>query len=159
MGRKSTRQEITLSDADRARLEAVRARVEGCAVFDSLNAYFTAIEGCIAHHNAHHARPSVPMDPEAGGPRRGVQGRTPEASGNGIKFMNQTTRDPPDMTVAGFVVPAGFHPSKRRPLPGTRKFREGIRVLSSAVIAIQVMRNRDRSRSQGEEKADSSVLD
>ena len=52
--------------------------------------------------------------------------------------------------------PFPFHPSKRQPLPRTQKLREGIRVLSSAVIA---MRDRDGSRYQGEESTDSSVLD
>ncbi|MCY4319777.1 MAG: hypothetical protein OXE76_11470, partial [Alphaproteobacteria bacterium] len=54
---------------------------------------------------------------------------------------------------------AGFHPSKRQPLPGTQKLWEGVRFLSHAVIAIQAMQNWDRSKSQGEEKTDSSVLD
>ncbi len=67
------------------------------------------------------------------------------------------------MTVAGFVLLtgglAGFHPSKRQPLPGTRKLREGVRILSRAVIAIRAMQDRDKSKSQGEEKTDSSVLD
>ena len=52
-------------------------------------------------------------------------------------------RGPPEMTIAGFVVLtgglAGFHPSKRQPLPGTRKLWEGVRFLSNAVIAIQAM--------------------
>ncbi len=47
------------------------------------------------------------------------------------------------MTIAGFVVPAGglagFHPSKRQPLPGTQKLREGVKFLSHAVITIQAM--------------------
>ena len=52
------------------------------------------------------------------------------------------------MTIAGFVVLAGglagFHPSKRRPLPGTQKLWEGIRFLSNAVIGIQVMQEWER---------------
>ncbi len=67
------------------------------------------------------------------------------------------------MTVAGFVLLtgglAGFHPSKRQPLPGTHKLREGVRILSRAVIASRAMQDRDKSKSQGEEKTDSSVLD
>ena len=51
------------------------------------------------------------------------------------------------MTVAQFVVLtgglAGFHPSKRQPLPGTQKLREGTRLLSNAVIAIRAMQNRN----------------
>ena len=47
------------------------------------------------------------------------------------------------MTIAGFVVLtgglAGFHPSKRQPLPGTQKLWEGVKFLSNAVIAIQAM--------------------
>ena len=57
-------------------------------------------------------------------------------------------RGPPEMTIAGFVVLAGglagFHPSKRRPLPGTQKLWEGIRFLSNAVIGIQVMQEWER---------------
>ncbi len=52
-------------------------------------------------------------------------------------------RGPPEMTVAGFVALtgglAGFHPSKRQPLPGTQKLWEGVRILSTAVIGIQAM--------------------
>ena len=72
-------------------------------------------------------------------------------------------RGPPEMTIASFVVLtgglAGFHPSKRQPLPGTQKLWEGVRFLSHAVIAIQAMQNWDKSKSQGEEKTDSSVSD
>ncbi len=52
-------------------------------------------------------------------------------------------RGPPDLTIAGFAVLtaglAGFHPSKRQPLPGTQKLWEGVKLLSYAVIAIQAM--------------------
>ena len=52
-------------------------------------------------------------------------------------------RGPPEMTIAGFVVLtgglAGFHPSKRQPLPGTQKLWEGVRFLSNAVISIKAM--------------------
>ena len=51
------------------------------------------------------------------------------------------------MTVAGFVVLtgglAGFHASKRQPLPGTQKLWEGVKLLSYAVITIQAMQDRD----------------
>ena len=50
-------------------------------------------------------------------------------------------RAPPDMTIARFVTLtgglAGFHPSKRQPLPGTEKLWQGIRILSESVFAIQ----------------------
>ena len=50
-------------------------------------------------------------------------------------------RGPPEMTVSGFVTLAaglaGLHPSKRQPLPGRRKLREGLRILFTAVTAIQ----------------------
>ncbi len=56
-------------------------------------------------------------------------------------------RGPPDMTIARFVVLtaglAGFHPSKRQPLPGTQKLWEGVRFLSNAVITIRAMLNWD----------------
>ncbi len=48
-------------------------------------------------------------------------------------------RDPPAMmTMERFVVLtaglAGFHPSKRQPLPGTQKLWEGLQILSTAVF-------------------------
>ena len=67
-------------------------------------------------------------------------------------------RGPPGMTIAGFVVLtgglAGFHPSKRQPLPGTQKLWEGVKFLSQAVITIQAMqewnrkKRKEKSRSQ-----------
>ncbi len=66
------------------------------------------------------------------------------------------------MTVARFVVTAaglaGFHPLRRQPLPGTQKLREGVRVLSGAVTAIQAMRDREGNGREGED-TESSVLD
>ena len=57
-------------------------------------------------------------------------------------------RRPPDMTIAGFVVLtgdlAGFHPSKRQPLPGMQKLWEGVKFLSHAVIAIPAMQEWNR---------------
>ena len=71
-------------------------------------------------------------------------------------------RGPPDMTVARFVTLtaglAGFHPSKRQPLPGTRKLWEGIRFLSGAVIAIQAMRDWEGNGTEGKD-TESSVID
>ncbi len=71
-------------------------------------------------------------------------------------------RGPPDMTIARFVVLtaglAGFHPSKRQPLPGTQKLWEGVRFLSNAVITIQAMQNWDWDDSEMEgEFTESSV--
>ena len=72
-------------------------------------------------------------------------------------------RGPPDMTIASFVVLtgglAGFHPSKRQPLPGTQKLWEGVRCLSHAVIGIRAIQEWDRNQSEGEKDTDSSVLD
>ncbi len=66
------------------------------------------------------------------------------------------------MTVARFVVLtaglAGFHPSKRKPLPGTQKLREGIRVLSHAVIAMQAMTDRDGTETEGKNQ-EARVID
>ncbi len=71
-------------------------------------------------------------------------------------------RGPPGMTIAGFAVTAaglaGFHPSKRQPLPGTRKLREGVKLLSHPVIAIQAMREWDGTRTEGKD-TDLSVMD
>ncbi len=54
------------------------------------------------------------------------------------------------MTIGGFVVLtgvlAGFHPSKRQPLPGTQKFWEGVKFLSHAVIAIPAMQEWNRKK-------------
>ena len=56
-------------------------------------------------------------------------------------------RGPPEMTVRGFAVLtaglAGFHPSKRQPLPGTQKLWEGVKILSHAAAGIQAMRQWD----------------
>ncbi len=75
-------------------------------------------------------------------------------------------RGPPDMTIARFVVLtaglAGFHPSKRQPLPGTQKLWEGVRFLSNAVITIQAMQNWDWDWDDSEmegEFTESSVMD
>ena len=63
-------------------------------------------------------------------------------------------RGPPEMTIAGFVVLtgglAGFHPSKRQPLPGTQKLWEGVKFLSTAIIGIQAMQERGRKYRKGE---------
>ena len=66
------------------------------------------------------------------------------------------------MTIAGFVVLtgglAGFHPSKRQPLPGTQKLWEGVKFLSQAVFAIQAMQEWNRKKTKGE-VPESSVID
>ncbi len=72
-------------------------------------------------------------------PEDDIQARCALASHLGFKVP----RGPPEMTIAGFVVltggRAGFHSSKRQPLPGTQKLWEGVKFLSHAVIAIQAM--------------------
>ncbi len=72
-------------------------------------------------------------------------------------------RAPPDMTVKGFVVLtgglAGFHPSKRQPLPGTQKLWEGVRFLSQAVIAVRAVRDWEGGWPEGEEDTEISMLD
>ena len=66
------------------------------------------------------------------------------ASHHGFKIP----RGPPEMIIAGFVVLtaglAGFHPSKRQPLPGTQKLWEGVKILSLAVITVQAMHEWNR---------------
>ena len=71
-------------------------------------------------------------------------------------------RGPPEMTIAGFVVLtgglAGFHPSKRQPLPGTQKLWEGVKFLSQAVVGIQAMLEWNRRKPKGEDP-ESRVID
>ena len=72
-------------------------------------------------------------------------------------------RGPPNtMTIARFVVLtaglAGFHPSKRQPLPGTAKLWEGVRFLYQGVKAIQAMKGWEENKTE-EENRDSSMLD
>ena len=66
------------------------------------------------------------------------------------------------MTIARFVVLtaglAGFHPSKRQPLPGTAKLWEGVRFLYQGVKAIQAMKGWEENKTE-EENRDLSVLD
>ena len=72
------------------------------------------------------------------------------ASHHGLKVP----RGPPEMTIAGFVVLtgglAGFHPSKRQPLPGTQKLCEGVKILSLAVIGMQAMQEWNGKKPKGE---------
>ena len=67
------------------------------------------------------------------------------ASHHGFKVP----RGPPEMTIRGFAVLtgglAGFHPSKRQPLPGTQKLWEGVKYLSHAAIGIQAMQEWSRN--------------
>ena len=41
---------------------------------------------------------------------------------------------------------AGFHPSKRQPMPGTTKLWQGMTFLSGAVLGYQAMRDRRQNR-------------
>ena len=66
---------------------------------------------------------------------------------------------PPEMTVATFVEPVGFHPSTRQPLPGMRMLWNGVRFQTHAVNAIRAMQDRDGSKSKGKEETDPSVSD
>ena len=55
-------------------------------------------------------------------------------------------RGPPDMDIRTFVVLAaglaGFHTSKRQPLPGTQKLWKGLKILWNGVNVAQVLRKR-----------------
>ncbi len=66
------------------------------------------------------------------------------------------------MTIAGFVVLtgglAGFHPSKRQPLPGTQKPWEGVKFLSHAVVGIKAKEEWDRKNRKGDENPELSVI-
>ena len=59
-------------------------------------------------------------------------------------------RGPPDPDVRTFVVLtaglAGFHPSKRQPMPGNRKLWQGMVALSGGVMGYQAMRDHGRRR-------------
>ena len=71
-------------------------------------------------------------------------------------------RGPPHMTIADFVVLtaglAGFHPSKRQPLPGTQKLWEGVKFLSHVVIGIHAMQKWDKN-AEINTRPESSVID
>ncbi len=54
---------------------------------------------------------------------------------------------------------AGFHPSKRQPLPGTQKLWEGVRFLSQAVIGIRAKEDWDENHSEGDKDTELSTLD
>ncbi len=57
-------------------------------------------------------------------------------------------RGPPDPDIRTFVTLtaglAGFHPSKRQPMPGTGKLWQGLSILSAAVLGYQAMRDRQQ---------------
>ena len=59
-------------------------------------------------------------------------------------------RGPPDPDIKTFVILtaglAGFHPSKRQPMPGTKKLWRGMSVLSGAVLGYQAMREHRRNQ-------------
>ena len=63
-------------------------------------------------------------------------------------------RGPPDMDVRTFVAlaagQAGFHPSKRQPLPGTQKVWEGTNILWNAVIGHKAMSKWKKDREMTE---------
>ena len=110
MGRRSTRQAIVLSDEDRVRLERIannprslrkhvwRARIvlalgSGCGPAGTMRrtgmskpTVWRLVEPlpCPGRRRASPGR-HAPSGEGAGGPRRGVEERTPEASGNGIR--------------------------------------------------------------------------
>ena len=62
-------------------------------------------------------------------------------------------RGPPDMNIRTFVVLAtglaGFHTSKRQPLPGTRKLWKGLKILWNGVNTVQALRKRKMKRKYG----------
>ena len=62
------------------------------------------------------------------------------------KLDVRVPRGPPDPDIRTFVILtaglAGFHPSKRQPMPGTKKLWQGMTLLSGAVLGYQAMRDR-----------------
>ena len=55
-------------------------------------------------------------------------------------------RGPPEPDIRTFVILtaglAGFHPTKRQPMPGTKKLWQGLTLLSGAVLGYQAMRDK-----------------
>ncbi|MCY3599100.1 MAG: IS4 family transposase [Acidimicrobiaceae bacterium] len=123
-----------------------------CLAFDAITAFRVWDLSLLARE-----RPDDPAERHV--TREDVTALCALAAHHGFKVP----RGPPEMTIAGFVVLtgglAGFHPSKRQPLPGTQKLWEGVRFLSHAVIAIRAMQDWDGSEFEGEDETDSSVLD
>ncbi len=66
------------------------------------------------------------------------------------RVIGQRAPPEPDMTVARHVTPvaglAGFRPTKRRPLPGTRKPWQGLRILNVAETHARAIRARTKRR-------------
>jgi len=126
--------------------------LSGCLAFDAITAFRVRDLSLLAR-----GRPDDPATWHV--TRQDITALRALAAHHGFRVA----RGPPDMTVAGLVPPtgglAGFHPLRRQPLPGTRKLREGVRLLSHAVIAIRAMQDWDMSGSQGEEETDLSVMD
>ena len=121
-----------------------------CLAFDSITAFRVWDLSLLARE-----RPDDPASRHVA--RDDIEALCILASHHGFKVP----RGPPDMTIADFVVLtgglAGFHPSKRQPLPGTQKLWEGVRFLSQSVIAIQAMRAWD-AKSEKEKSPDSRVI-
>ena len=108
-----------------------------CLAFDAITAFRVWDLALLARER--------PNDPASRHVTKGdIQALCALASHNGFKVP----RGPPEMTIAGFVVLtgglAGFHPSKRQPLPGTQKLWEGVKILSLAVITVQAMHEGNR---------------
>ncbi len=66
------------------------------------------------------------------------------------RVIGQRAPPEPDMTVARHLTPvagpAGFRPTKRRPLPGTRKPWQGLRILNVAETHARAIRARTERR-------------
>ncbi len=89
-----------------------------CLAFDAITAFRVRDLSLLARE-----RPDDPAERHV--TRQDITALRALAAHHGLSVA----RGPPDMTVARFVTLtgglAGFHPSKRQPLPGTRKLQEG----------------------------------
>jgi len=125
--------------------------LSGCLAFDAITAFRVRDLSLLAR-----GRPDDPATWHVA--EDGIRALRALAAHHGFRVA----RGPPDMTVVRFVTLtgglAGFHPLRRQPLPGTRKLWEGVRLLSSAVIAIRAMRDREGNGTEGKDM-ESSVMD
>ncbi len=115
--------------------------LRGCLAFDAMNAFRVRDLQLPARES-----PDSPAEPHV----------SPESGGAVVihaaygRVIGQRAPPEPDMTVARHLTPvaglAGFRPTKRRPLPGTRKPWQGLRILNVAETHARAIRARTERR-------------